>query len=399
MRRGTLNRFYTRSSVGELLTDQLAHLNPTSVVDLGAGSGSLSISAANCWPSADILTVDLDPECASQLHSNIIKTGAATHIHRQHDVFDPMLPTAIGQSNCFDLAVCNPPFFRPDWRRDFARILQEANLADACPSTSDVSAEMIFLAQNLRLVRDGGSIAMIAPDGMVTGWRTKPLRRTLLAQHNIDCVVQLPPHSFHDTEARCFVLFLTKNRRQKEAVKLLRYDNDTGVSAPLYVNAEQAEQRLDYDYHIVSRRETKQPVTLRELGADVKRGTVGWVEARKANFPVFHTSHYSDLADGEVRLDSAVPTLFGKKLITVKQGDILIARVDRKLHEKVAIVVSGQAAITDCVYRVRLPKEAQQLAFSTLRSLDGASRLLGISKGVGARLLGKTDLLNMPLPV
>ncbi len=399
IRQGTLNRFYTRRSVGELLADQLAHLKPSSVVDLGAGDGSLSISAANYWPTAEILTIDLDADCIASLHLNIMNAGAAAHCHKVHDVFDPGLPKAIGQSNCFDLAVCNPPFFRPDWRRDFARILQEANLADACPSTSDVSAELIFLAQNLRLVKDGGVIAMIAPDGMMTGWKTKPLRRTLIAQHKIDCVVQLPPHSFHDTEARCFVLMLTKQGRQAGQVKLLRYDAATGLSDPLYIGIDEAEQRLDYDYHIANQSQGKQAVTLRGLGADIKRGSVSTVEARDAEFPIFHTSDYSNISDGEIRLKSSMPSAVGKRLITVAPGDILMARVDRKLHEKVAIVVSGEAALTDCVYRVRLPKEAQQLAFHALRSFEGASKLLAISKGVSARLLGKADLLDMPLTV
>jgi type I restriction enzyme M protein len=328
-----------------------------------------------------------------------MNAGASIHLHKVHDVFDPKLPMAIGQNNSFDLAVCNPPFFRPEWRQDFARIIQEADLADACPSISDVSAEIIFLAQNLRLVRDGGTIAMIAPDGVITGWKTTKLRRTLIAQHNIDCVVQLPPHSFHETEARCFVLMLTKQGRQTDSVKLLRYNGTSGLSDPLYVSRDEAEQRLDYDYHIVNHRHGKRLVTLRELGADVRRGSVSTVEAREAEFPIFHTSDYGNLSGGEIRLESSMPAVAGKRLITVATGDILMARVDRKLHEKVAIVVSGEAALTDCVYRVRLPKEAQQLAFRALRSLEGASRLLAISKGVSARLLGKADLLDMPLAV
>jgi type I restriction enzyme M protein len=398
-RQGTLNRFYTRRSVGELLTDQLAHLNPSSVVDLGAGEGSLSISVAKYWPNADILTVDLDLDCTSPLHLNIMNAGATGHLHKVHDVFDPKLPNAIGRSNYFDLAVCNPPFFRPEWRRDFARILQEANLADACPSTSDASAEIIFLAQNLRLVRDGGALAMIAPDGMITGWKTRPLRRTLMAQQQIDCVVQLPPHSFHDTEARCFVLMLTKQVSQTEQVKLLRYDVTTGLSDPFYVSIDEAEQRLDYDYHIANRPRGKRLVTLRQLGADIKRGSVSTVEARNAEFPIFHTTDYDNLSGGEIRLESSLPPTVGKRLVTVAPGDILMARVDRKLHKKVAIVVTGEAALTDCVYRVRLPKESQQLAFRALRSLEGASKLLAISKGVSARLLGKADLLDMPLAI
>lgn len=399
VRQGTLNRFYTRKSVGELLTDQLAHLNPSRVVDLGAGDGSLSLSVAKFWPNSHILTVDLDADCISNLRRNIINAGAGAHFHKVHDVFDPCLPKAIGLSNCFDLAVCNPPFFKPAWRRDFAQILQQAEFVDACPSTSDVSAEVLFLAQNLRLVRDGGTIAMITPDGMMTGWKTKPLRRTLIAQHKIECVIQLPPHSFHETEARCFVLILTKGGRQGEKVKLLRYDRAAGLSDPLYVSFEKAEQRLDFDYHAAKESHSKRVVTLRKLGADIRRGSVSTVEARDADFPIFHTTDYNNLSGGKIWLESLMPPITGKRLITVAPGDILMARVDRRLHEKVAIVISGEAALTDCVYRVRLPRESQQLVFNALSSSEGSSSLQAVSKGVSARLLGKADLLDMPLTI
>ena len=210
IREGNLNRFYTRQMVGELLTAQIQMLNPDNVIDLGAGDGSLSASVAESWQSAEYVTVDLDPDCIPNLHAKIMNAGATRHLHYVHDALDPNLPLALAQHRPFDLAVCNPPFFKPEWRRDFARILQEADLADACPSVADASAEVLFLAQNLRLVRAGGTVAMIAPDGMMTGWRTKMLRRVLCSKHRIDCVLQLPEHSFHDTEARCFVLILTK---------------------------------------------------------------------------------------------------------------------------------------------------------------------------------------------
>ena len=90
-------------------------------------------------------------------------------------------------------------------------------------------------------------------------------------------------------------------------------------------------------------------MTLRELGADIKRGSMSTVEARDADFPIFHTSDYANLSGGEIRLELSMPSAAGKRLITVAPGDILMARVDRKLHEKVAIVVSGEAALTDCV--------------------------------------------------
>ena len=80
-------------------------------------------------------------------------------------------------------------------------------------------------------------------------------------------------------------------------------------------------------------------------------------------------------------------------------GDILMARVDRNLHEKIGIVVSGSAAVTDCIYRIRLQNQNHYKAYEALCSDKGRKNILALTKGVGARIIGKADLLDMPLEV
>lgn len=399
IRQGNLNRFYTRDVIGKLITNEISAINPINVIDLGAGEGSLSVAVSKHWPQTNIVTVDIDPECIDDLHTRITEHTAAKHDHHIHDVLNTDFSIALKQYGGFDLAVCNPPFYKPEWQRNFSDILRQADLADACQSTADVTAEILFLAQNLSLVNDGGTIALIAPDGLLTGWRTVPLRRILLSNHSVDCVMQLPRHSFHDTEARCFVLFLRKKAGPTNQVKLLRYDAVSGLSEPLLISPEQAEKRMDYEYHVNGTVHGEHLSTLRQLGADVIRGSISTVEAKGADFPIFHTTDYNKAEDGNLSLASAMPELNRKRLIIAEPGDILMARVDRNLHQKVAMVVSGKAALTDCVYRVRLPANVRNAAFEALRSIEGATKLRAISKGVSARLLGKADLLDLPLPI
>ncbi|MET0376748.1 MAG: methyltransferase, partial [Rhizorhabdus sp.] len=192
-RRGTLNQFYTRDEVGALLTRELGEINPSMVLDLGAGEGSLATSIARAWPRAHLTTVDIDPTGSAILHERLVKAGATDHEHQIADVFDPALPQRLS-NRTFDLAVCNPPFFRPAWRREFADILREADFADACSSLPEATAEIIFLAQNLRLVKTGGTIGLIVPDGLATGWRAVAFRRALLRGHWLRSVIQLPPY-------------------------------------------------------------------------------------------------------------------------------------------------------------------------------------------------------------
>lgn len=399
IRNDLLNRFYTRVSVGELVTKLIGDLNPSTVVDLGAGHGSLSASVAKNWPHAHFLTVDIDIECRDPLHQNMNDAGAFKHEHKIVDVFDFTLPQKISFAGDIDLAVCNPPFFRPEWKRDFLDILEEADMVDACTSVLDATAELIFLAQNLRLIKTGGTIAMIAPDGMITGRKTAPFRRALIEKFSIECVLQLPPKSFHDTEARCFILIFKKTKPITQTIKVQRFDLENGLSSPLYVTNIEAIDRLDYDFHAAKNSSVETSTSLRRLGAEIKRGSVSNTKARYANLPVFHTSDFSGFVNGEISFGSLESYPHPPKSVIAKPGDILLARVDRKLHEKIAFVTSGEVVLTDCVYRIRLPSNISRSVFNALRSQDGVSKLLAASKGVGARLLGKTDLLDISFSI
>jgi type I restriction enzyme M protein len=398
MREGTLNRFYTRAHVGDLILGQLGDLKVQRILDLGSGAGSLCCALAKHWPSAHLVTVDADPGCTDDLKRNVAEAGAKQHDHFVHDVFDPDLPKLLSNREAFDVAVCNPPFYRPAWRREFSKILSEADLADACSSRADGTAELVFLAQNLRLVRSGGLIAVIVPDSWATGWRNIALRRTLLERHRIESVLQLPSNAFRDTDARCFIFTLRKDAGPTQAVRLHRLEPTRQLSDPVLVSKSAAERRLDFDFHANGPTAGNvETVTLRSMGAIIDRGSLSTVQARSVEFPVFHTTDYGRACDGLLALGPSPITAHGRRLLVAGPGDILIARVDRRLHEKVGLVVSGHAALTDCIYRVRLPSAWQKNAFQALRSADGTSRLQSVSKGVSARLLGKADLLDLPL--
>lgn len=394
-REGTLNKFYTRATVGDVLVSEVGDIQAERIVDLGAGEGSLSAAVARRWPAAHITTVDVDQACAVDLHATLASAGVTDHVHRIADVLDPCLVDVMGDPK-FDLAVCNPPFFRPTWRREFADILQAARFAEACPTISEATAEILFFAQNLRLVRDGGTIAFIVPDGLATSWRTVAFRQALLDQHTVRSVIQLPRYSFHDTESYCFVLIVTKGRAKASPVKLLRLDAQSRVSDPIWIDHKAAVTRLDWTYHSVAQSYPAGTATLRELGAEIRRGSLSTVERRAAQYTVFHTCDFPAAGD-QVTLQSKGGNFGDQRIVLAERGDILMARVDRKLHKKITFVTSGRAAITDCVYRIRLPAQFRKRAFMALSSDQGQALIQAASKGVGARLLGKSELLDLQL--
>ncbi|MEW9616578.1 N-6 DNA methylase [Shinella sp. S4-D37] len=389
-----LNKFYTRSAVGQLLCDHLDITQPRSVIDLGAGEGSLSVAVAERWPDASFVAVDIDPSSAPSLKERLNALGVERHEHFLSDVLSTKLESVGGHGE-FDLAVCNPPFFRPGWRREFTDFLDAANLGQAVPN-QEVNAEEVFLAQNILALRDGGTLAVIVPDGMMTARRSQRLRRALLLQHSVETVIQLPNNAFQDTDAYCFIMILKKGAGPSKEVKLLQYHKKTGLSEAIIVSAAAAESRMDFDYHVTHRSSPNDALTLRMLGADIRRGSLNSVELRAADYSTFHTNGYDRPI---LNLEGEIPEEIAKKVVVAEPGDILVARIDRNFHKKVAIVEAGRAAITDCVYRVRIPEAFQQAVFTALRSPEGEAVLKASSKGVSARLLGKSDFLDLPLPV
>jgi type I restriction enzyme M protein len=394
--RDPLCRFYTLPHIGDLLVSLMAtRPTPRRLVDLGAGAGILSDAATRRWGQAEIVTVDMDSACAPDLRARF-RRDRIQHVHHTHDALDPDLPQIVSASGTIDAAVCNPPYIRPEWRPGFERVLEEAGLADAFASTADVTAEALFLAQAVRLTNRGGSIGLIVPDGLITGLKTVDLRRLLLEKHRINAVVQLPRGSFKDTDAQAFILVFGNYVRRAPKVKLMRFDNLLGLSQPVVIDQQAAEHRLDYEFHAIAAGDTAY-LSLSKIGAQITRGNINATWARSAGIGLFHTTDFNSSSSGRLSFpDAPLPTILSTRpAIVAEPSDILIARVDRRLHKKVSIVIAGRALISDCVHRVRVPENLVEPVYSALRSEEGARRLAAATRGVGARHLCKAELLDL----
>ena len=388
--RDPLCRFYTEPSVSTLLVALLSDNKPIRVLDLASGTGTLSDAAGRRWQSGELVTVDIDPLCSPN-------RPAANRRHIIADALDPALPTLIeADKQGFDLTLCNPPFRLSEWRPAFGRILDDAGLARAFSHCRYVGTEALFVAQSLRLARGGGEIGLIVPDGLMTGRRTEGFRAALLCQHDIRSVVQLPRGVFKRTEARAFIVILDKGTPSRGRVALRRLDGSGVLSQRLWVDNVAAERRMDFDFHDASGL-TGGP-TLLDLGAEVIRGSLENPGSDSGGMPVFHTA---DFPEGFARvahdLSGSAPSKRAK-LVIAGPGDILVARVHRSLHLKVCGVAEGHATLSSCVFRVRVPTVVRDRVLSALLSDAGAEKLASTARGVGPRMLGKADFLEMPIP-
>jgi type I restriction enzyme M protein len=400
-------RYYTSLNVSRSLIERIEVHKPKVVLELGSGSGSLCSAAANRWRDAQLVTVDVDRRVPKRLDPE--RTGAGLkHAHFVHDALDEALSDKIGLGlGTVDVAVCNPPYIRPRWRSDFGKILEDAGLSGALASLYDAGADLLFLAQNLRLLRRNGKLGLILPDGLVTAERFTGVRRALMRQHMVEQVVQLPRGVFKGTEAQTYLAVLSKMAGETDHVKLRQMGSDGHLSEAIEVAQDLAVKRLDYTFHAgVSsqrRRGALRPIAVGAAVTEILRGKTCSSSISDFRAPVFHLGDFAERAGEQaVRI---VPKRFAlaeraARIAALEArlavpGDILLARVGRGLENRLALVVHGPCVISDCIFALRATDEHRERLYRFFESEVGQRALATSAHGVAARFLSKTNLLEI----
>ncbi len=150
---GVLLGAWCASANGEWLTANGA------ILDIGTGSGLISLMLAQRFPDAHILGIDIDENAVQQARQNFADSPWADRLHAEHIAlqnfltFEPSnLPTEQTQ---FALIVSNPPYFQnsmknPDAARTTAR------------HTDSLSYEEL-LSCSAKLLLNHGTLSLILP--------------------------------------------------------------------------------------------------------------------------------------------------------------------------------------------------------------------------------------------
>lgn len=365
--------------IGELPAPTMRQ-SATTVMDLGAGQGDLLAAAYQRWPSAQLLGVDIDKRNVATIRHRLPGIRCLTADALKFD-----LPKRLGiDENSTDIAVANPPYGALESGSKVIKVLRQAGLDDVV-SEKRISRELIFLAQNLRLLRPGGSLVAVVPQGLGTAPHLAELRAALMQRHGLYKVVELPAKTFAGTEARTLALFMTKGASSQ----VVEYVPASGTAHCLDVA--QIRERIDAKFH---QRTLKLSTNLLEIGAEIVRGSLTHKDAQKLRWSAFHTTDFHQYPSGLAKLPgTACPST---KFVSAEKGDILLARVGTRCLGKMVWVKSGTAVLTDCVYRIRVEPIFQKQIFNALRSTHGQDWLASIAHGTCAFVVSKRDLEQFP---
>ena len=201
-------------------------------------------------------------------------------------------------------------------------------------------------------------------------------------------------------------MIIRKGLEGTNKIRLRRKDAD-GLTEPLLADIEDAVGRFDFTYHAQRRGAGGSKIAdarlLRHLNPELQRGRACSAGRHSMPLRVFHTTDFPEgegitiaLSSPRWRWNERQATQHGQVLAW--PGDILLARVGRNLEKKVGFLVDGPVAISDCVFRLRVPATEREALIRHLTSHNGRSVLHSIASGTGARYLSKTELLKIHLP-
>lgn len=225
-----LSQFFTPEATVEFMFDLVSFDPLWKVIDPACGDGAFLKEALRRGAAA-VVGVDIDPEAIEAAQENLQEFEGRYRLFCQDGLADIASESGFWKGH-YDLVIGNPPFASGKWRvrdketlrqftlahsEDERNTLQLPLLSEALrpvkTRTSQV-IEVLFLERFVQLVRPGGKVAIILPEGVFANSNLRYVREWLVQNLTIHAVVGLPRDTFKSTgtTAKTAILYLEKRK-------------------------------------------------------------------------------------------------------------------------------------------------------------------------------------------
>ncbi|MDP1710999.1 MAG: peptide chain release factor N(5)-glutamine methyltransferase [Candidatus Nanopelagicaceae bacterium] len=143
----------TEQLVESILTHLKSSEKPTSVIDLGAGSGAIALAIATQVPTAHVIAVENDADALVWLRKNCESADAEVRIVAE-DVATALLGVKA------DLVVANPPYIPNSQKLPNDVLIHEPHAALFGGGGDGMETPRIFIDAAARLLKPGGLFVM-----------------------------------------------------------------------------------------------------------------------------------------------------------------------------------------------------------------------------------------------
>ena len=211
--------FFTPQEVSELLT-RIAIGNKTEinkVYDPACGSGSLLLKAAKILGRDKVRQGFFGQEINITTY-NLCRINMFLHDigYEKFDIAhgDTLTNPQHWDDEPFDVIVSNPPY-SIKWAGDSdATLINDPRFSPAGVLAPKSKADLAFIMHSLSWLSTDGTAAIVCfPGVMYRGGAEKKIRKYLIDNNFIDCVIQLPDNLFFGTSIATCILVMKKSKR------------------------------------------------------------------------------------------------------------------------------------------------------------------------------------------
>ena len=211
--------FYTPQEVSDLLT-RLAVVGKTEVnkvYDPACGSGSLLLKAAKILGAENVRQGFFGQEINLTTY-NLCRINMFLH-DIDYDKFDIACDDTLTapqhwDAEPFEVIVSNPPYSIKWVGDDNPILINDPRFAPAGVLAPKSKADLAFIMHSLSWLATNGTAAIVCfPGIMYRGGAEQKIRKYLVDNNYVDCVIQLPSNLFFGTSIATCIMVLKKNKK------------------------------------------------------------------------------------------------------------------------------------------------------------------------------------------
>lgn len=210
--------FYTPQEVSEILSEIVVtgKTRLKSVYDPTCGSGSLLLRTARGGNADTIYGQEKNPTTFNLCRMNMLLHGIKYKDFEIHNG-DTLENDELGEHQ-FDAVVANPPF-SAEWTAT-EKFNNDDRFSKAGVLAPKSKADYAFILHMLYHLNDGGTMACVAPHGVLfRGAAEGKIRRFLIEKKNyIDAIIGLPANIFYGTSIPTCILVMKKCRQSDDNI-------------------------------------------------------------------------------------------------------------------------------------------------------------------------------------
>jgi type I restriction enzyme M protein len=296
--------FYTPQEVSELLT-RLTLIGKTrvnKVYDPACGSGSLLLKFAKILGQDKVRQGFFGQEINITTY-NLCRINMFLH-DINYDKFDiahgdTLTDPLHWDDEPFEAIVSNPPY-SIEWEgSDNPILINDPRFSPAGILAPKSKADLAFIMHSLSWLATNGTAAIVCFPGILyRGGAEQKIRKYLVDNNYVDCVIQLPANLFFGTTIATCIMVLKKSKKESntlfidakaECVKVTNNNKLTGINIANIINGYSERKNIDHFCKIVSnkdiasknynltvssyveQKDTRQVVDIKALNAEIEQ--------------------------------------------------------------------------------------------------------------------------------